>query len=122
MTGPAEGEDRWQNVMELKRAASSPKFSGVAGEGALVSFLNEVALLGGDDPEQARRQREKEAAAASGRGRPTQEAVKPPMIQLMTVHASKGLEFDTVFVTGCEDGTFPLKSAEDQLDEERRLM
>lgn len=41
-TGPAEGEDRWQNVVELERAASNPKFSGVAGEGALVSFLNEV--------------------------------------------------------------------------------
>ena len=50
-------------------------------------------------------------------------AAKPPMIQLMTVHASKGLEFDTVFVTGCEEGTFPMKdTTDDVLDEERRLM
>lgn len=277
-TGPAEGEDRWQNVVELERAASNPKFSGVAGEGALVSFLNEVgtpfvfllsagppaylptlprpaclraplrdrlssllagtvggchfqrtkkcghllpvlsalipravystcsvarvwlhsggggrnpamfsdqsshallaraagrllsrsplgdpctasapaalslhrsspalslcphapsrttpytyilqvALVGGDDPEQERKQREEAEAAAAEAGEAGPEAgqpAKPPMIQLMTVHASKGLEFDTVFVTGCEEGTFPMKdTTDDVLDEERRLM
>ena len=48
-------------------------------------------------------------------------------IKLMTVHASKGLEFDNVFVTGLEEGLFPHKrmseakiSAEDE-EEERRL-
>ncbi|CAN0070135.1 unnamed protein product, partial [Ectocarpus fasciculatus] len=125
-TGPAEGEDRWQNVVELERAASNPKFSGIAGDGALVAFLNEVALVGGDDPEQARKQREEEEAAAGvgdGGQAPPVPGVSPPMIQLMTVHASKGLEFDTVFVAGCEEGTFPMKdTTDDEMDEERRLM
>ena len=46
-------------------------------------------------------------------------------VRLMTVHASKGLEFDTVFITGLEDGLFPhekdaIEKEEDQ-EEERRL-
>ena len=48
-----------------------------------------------------------------------------PKVKLMTVHASKGLEFNTVFIIGCNQGTFPsnrsLISRED-LEEERRLM
>jgi DNA helicase-2/ATP-dependent DNA helicase PcrA len=41
-------------------------------------------------------------------------------VQLMTFHASKGLEFDTVFLVGLEQGLFPSKNA--NLEEERRLM
>jgi DNA helicase-2/ATP-dependent DNA helicase PcrA len=41
-------------------------------------------------------------------------------VQLMTFHASKGLEFDTVFLIGLEQGLFPSKNA--NLEEERRLM
>ena len=48
-----------------------------------------------------------------------------PKVSLMTVHAAKGLEFDTVLLTGMEDDVFPYKgldSAEpEELDEERRL-
>jgi DNA helicase-2/ATP-dependent DNA helicase PcrA len=46
-------------------------------------------------------------------------------VQLMTVHASKGLEFDVVFITGLEEGLFPHENAMndfDGLEEERRLM
>jgi DNA helicase-2/ATP-dependent DNA helicase PcrA len=46
-------------------------------------------------------------------------------VQLMTVHASKGLEFDAVFITGLEEGLFPHENAlssEGGLEEERRLM
>lgn len=130
-TGRAEGEDRWQNVLELERAASNPKFSGVADDGSLESFLNEIALMGGDGVEEERKRREEEEAAAAAGARagarggapPVREATRPPMVQLMTVHASKGLEFDTVFLTGLEDGTFPLECAiGDERDEERRLM
>ncbi|HZH05320.1 MAG TPA: UvrD-helicase domain-containing protein, partial [Lautropia sp.] len=46
-------------------------------------------------------------------------------IQMMTVHAAKGLEFSAVFVTGLEEGLFPHENAaaqDDGLEEERRLM
>jgi DNA helicase II / ATP-dependent DNA helicase PcrA len=43
-------------------------------------------------------------------------------IQLMTVHASKGLEFDVVFITGLEEALFPHENAMEGLEEERRLM
>lgn len=47
------------------------------------------------------------------------------VVRLMTVHSSKGLEFDYVFVVGCEEGTFPGQQAtmdHDEMEEERRLM
>ena len=47
------------------------------------------------------------------------------VIKMMTVHASKGLEFDYVFVTGMEEGMFPHANAlKDKvaIEEERRLM
>lgn len=46
-------------------------------------------------------------------------------VSLMTVHSAKGLEFDTVFVTGMEEEVFPYKGVggedPEELDEERRL-
>ena len=44
-------------------------------------------------------------------------------VSLMTLHASKGLEFPVVFITGCEEGLLPLSLAGMQSDpeEERRL-
>ncbi len=49
-----------------------------------------------------------------------------PGVKLMTVHASKGLEFNTVFVTGLEHGLFPHERGERltgaDAEEERRLM
>ena len=69
----------------------------------LVAFLTHAALESGDNQAQA-----------------GQDAV-----QLMTVHSSKGLEFDCVFITGLEDGIFPHENAmsdRDGIEEERRLM
>ncbi len=69
----------------------------------LAAFLTHAALEAGDNQAQA-----------------GQDAV-----QLMTVHASKGLEFDAVFISGLEEGLFPHEnSMADQagLEEERRLM
>ncbi|MBO4576952.1 MAG: UvrD-helicase domain-containing protein [Neisseriaceae bacterium] len=46
-------------------------------------------------------------------------------VQLMTIHAAKGLEFDTVFLTGAEEGLFPSEYAMAEQggeEEERRLM
>jgi len=46
-------------------------------------------------------------------------------IKLMTIHASKGLEFPTVFIVGLEDNLFPMQDArldDRKMEEERRLM
>ena len=69
----------------------------------LAAFLTHAALESGDNQAQA-----------------GQDAV-----QLMTVHSSKGLEFDCVFITGIEEGLFPHENAMNDaggLEEERRLM
>lgn len=42
-------------------------------------------------------------------------------VSCMSVHSSKGLEFDYVFIVGCEEGFFPLLRDEGDLQEERRL-
>jgi DNA helicase-2/ATP-dependent DNA helicase PcrA len=48
-----------------------------------------------------------------------------PRVSMMTVHAAKGLEFDSVFITGMEDEIFPFKSPDpkrnEDMEEERRL-
>ncbi len=69
----------------------------------LTAFLTHAALEAGDNQAQA-----------------GQDAV-----QMMTVHAAKGLEFDAVFITGLEEGLFPHENAMNETDgveEERRLM
>ena len=55
-----------------------------------------------------------------------QDGLRPDdesLITLMTLHNAKGLEYDTVFIVGCEDGTFPHMRAleEGGEEEERRL-
>ncbi|GAB3335281.1 UvrD-helicase domain-containing protein [Bordetella tumulicola] len=69
----------------------------------LAAFLSHASLEAGDNQAQA-----------------GQDAV-----QLMTVHAAKGLEFDAVFITGLEEGLFPHENSilePSGLEEERRLM
>ncbi|TSA08561.1 MAG: DNA helicase II [Comamonadaceae bacterium] len=118
-----EGADRVENLEELVNAAES--FVSLEGFGReavalpvdeltadaetgetlspLAAFLTHAALEAGDNQAQA-----------------GQDA-----IQLMTVHASKGLEFDCVFISGIEEGLFPHENSmsdRDGLEEERRLM
>ncbi len=59
------------------------------------------------------------------RGGDNQAQAGQDAVQLMTVHASKGLEFDAVFIVGLEEGLFPHENAlsdKGGLEEERRLM
>jgi DNA helicase-2/ATP-dependent DNA helicase PcrA len=52
------------------------------------------------------------------------EKVDGPAVSLMTLHGAKGLEFEVVFLTGLEEGVFPLNQTlaePDELEEERRL-
>ncbi|MBW8067737.1 MAG: DNA helicase II, partial [Ferrovum sp.] len=95
-----EGTDRVANLEELVAAAVA--FTQEEGSGDVLSFLAHASLEAG----------EHEAAPGS-------EA-----IQMMTVHAAKGLEFEVVFVAGLEDGLFPHENALQEargLEEERRL-
>lgn len=50
-----------------------------------------------------------------------QDGVEGESVFLMSIHASKGLEFDVVFIVGLEEGFFPLDSSVNELEEERRL-
>jgi len=106
-----DGQDRIENLQELVNAAESFVREAdlqVAGEAeietgdALTAFLAHAALEAGE----------------------TQAAEGHAALQLMTVHAAKGLEFHTVFVTGLEEGLFPHEnslSEYDGVEEERRL-
>ena len=54
-----------------------------------------------------------------------QAQVGQEALQLMTVHAAKGLEFDAVFIAGLEEGLFPHENSSQEeagVEEERRLM
>jgi len=50
-----------------------------------------------------------------------QDQINESAISIMSVHASKGLEFDYLFVIGLEEGLFPLTGEESDIEEERRL-
>ncbi|MDR2450727.1 MAG: UvrD-helicase domain-containing protein [Candidatus Accumulibacter sp.] len=103
-----EGGDRLENLDELINAATSfSSDEGMApndpGADPLASFLAHASLEAGEH----------------------QAGESEDAVQLMTVHAAKGLEFDAVFITGLEQGLFPHEnSAADKqgLEEERRLM
>jgi DNA helicase-2/ATP-dependent DNA helicase PcrA len=117
-----DGQERLENLEELVSAAEgflreadlavdAPIASGAAADAAaeegatdpLPAFLAHAALEAGD----------------------TQAEAGRPALQLMTVHAAKGLEFHTVFVTGLEEGLFPHENSLSEFDgveEERRLM
>lgn len=50
-----------------------------------------------------------------------QDNISDEQINLMSVHASKGLEFDYIFIIGLEEGFFPLIGDSNDIEEERRL-
>jgi DNA helicase-2/ATP-dependent DNA helicase PcrA len=90
-----EGEDRWENVQELRRLALEYSTR------TLEEFLENIALVSDQD------------TLAEG-NIPT----------LLTLHAAKGLEFGAVFIVGLDDGILPHSRSFDEpeaMEEERRL-
>jgi DNA helicase II / ATP-dependent DNA helicase PcrA len=101
--GP-EGMERIENVKELIAGASEivADEGGELGLTPLDHFLQHASLITDVD-----------------RQNPNADAVT-----MMTLHNAKGLEFPAVFITGLEDGLFPLRRAQDtpdEMEEERRL-
>ena len=95
-----EAESRIDNVKELVSAVQ--EFSERSESPTLEAFLEEVSLLTDID-------------------RWDSESDK---VTLMTLHSAKGLEFPVVFITGLEEGLFPLSrcmESREELEEERRL-
>jgi len=84
-----------QSFVEYEKKSEAETTSAMIG-----SYLQEIALLSSSD-----------------------KAQTPHSVSLMTVHAAKGLEFDTVFIVGVNDGIFPSRRSVDEgnLEEERRL-
>lgn len=109
--GEKDGEDRIANLDELVNAAIAFMNQDIGiqvdenGEtqSLLVQFLSHASLEAGEHQADAGRE----------------------ALQLMTVHSAKGLEFQTVFISGLEEGLFPHEQSmydTNGLEEERRLM
>jgi DNA helicase-2/ATP-dependent DNA helicase PcrA len=97
-----KGEARVENLDELVNAAEGFEPDNDDGLTPLGAFLAHTTLESGE----------------------TQAATGFDCVQLMTLHAAKGLEFPTVFIVGLEEGLFPSERAAfdaDRLPEERRL-
>jgi ATP-dependent DNA helicase UvrD/PcrA len=96
-----EAEDRLQNLAELMSAAAG--YEAREASPSLSGFLDDISLLSDVD---------------EGR-------LDEPVV-LMTLHSAKGLEFDSVFLVGLEEGLLPHSrsvgaDSQDALEEERRL-
>ena len=103
LEGSSEDRERLENAREL--VSLTIRYDGVPGIEILSQFLEETSLQSDQD----------------------NDTKEKGGVRLMTVHASKGLEFDSVFVVGLEQDLFPHKnignrkrSKEDE-EEERRL-
>ncbi|NOY79206.1 MAG: UvrD-helicase domain-containing protein, partial [Calditrichaeota bacterium] len=98
--GTEEALNRYDNIIELLSAIT--EFSKTRENPSLDAFLEDVALVSDID-----------------NWNDSSNAVT-----LMTVHSAKGLEFPVVFISGLEEGLFPLFRSFDsieELEEERRL-
>ena len=112
-----QDETRIENLAELGAVAT--EFESASPQGTLTDFLEQVSLVADADevPDEAVADGAHEAAAEG-------DTEDLGVVTLMTLHTAKGLEFDVVFLTGLEDGTFPhMRSLndDDELAEERRL-
>jgi DNA helicase-2/ATP-dependent DNA helicase PcrA len=97
----ADGEERWENVQELRAVAT--QYDELTPSEALAHFLEDAALITDVD----------------------EYDEKADAVTLITLHAAKGLEFPVVFIVGTEEGLLPhIRSYDDpnQMEEERRLI
>ena len=98
--GSPEGDSRWENIEELFNVAA--KYQNLPWQEGLQEFLEEVALM--SDADSA-----KDAHDS---------------VTMMSLHQAKGLEFDTVFLIGLEEGILPHSRSllnPEELSEEIRL-
>ncbi|MBI5891766.1 MAG: UvrD-helicase domain-containing protein [Nitrosomonadales bacterium] len=100
VTKRREAEERLENLNELISATTLFVYENE--DDSLTAFLTHASLKSGEH----------------------QAGDSEDALHLMTVHAAKGLEFHTVFITGLEESLFPHQNSIDNgdLDEERRLM
>jgi DNA helicase-2/ATP-dependent DNA helicase PcrA len=101
---PRDADLRWNAVMEVVNFAENHQRRRGA-EASVAGFLEELTLNGQEDKNEKDKSRRE-------------------CVTLMTLHAAKGLEFQRVFLVGCEEGILPhQKSIDgDTVEEERRLM
>lgn len=135
--GEREGAERLENLSELINAAAA--FAGESGyEGLPAGELPPPAPFAPLDAPALATDEVAGAAAvdvmtplsaflshASLEAGDNQAQAGEDAVQMMTVHAAKGLEFKAVFVTGLEEGLFPHENSlleQSGLEEERRLM
>ncbi len=109
-TGTEEDMERLENIKEL--ATLALKYDNLENGRGVEKLLEDASLASDQDGIMINTEKNKENK--------DQNAIK-----LMTVHASKGLEFKYVFITGLEDGLFPHQRKNEDVgvdkEEERRL-
>jgi len=95
-----EGERRWENIKELFTVAL--RYDSMTPPLGLLRFLEEVSIISSNDEVETEKN----------------------LVNLMTLHCAKGLEFPVVFIVGMEEGIFPHSRAmlsQEEMEEERRL-
>ena len=120
-----DGAERLENLAELVSAAEAFTREADLAVDAPIAPAGAEALAAPDMDEGATDPLTAFLAHAALEAGETQEAEGRAALQLMTMHAAKGLEFHTVFVTGLEEGLFPHDNSRNEvagLEEERRLM
>ncbi|MFA5400308.1 MAG: UvrD-helicase domain-containing protein [Dehalococcoidia bacterium] len=99
--GEEDGEERWENIQELRTVAAD--YDDLPPGEGLAPFLEKVSLVADTDEIESRED----------------------TVTLITLHQAKGLEFPIVFIVGLEEGLLPhrrsMEEGGDELEEERRL-